>query len=133
MILEPIQTANAPQAIGPYSQAIKHGNTVYLSGQIPLVPATMLMEDGDMEAQIRQVFDNIQAVAQAAGGRLADLVKITVFLTDLSQVPLLNRIMAEYFAVPYPTRSVIGVVALPKGAAIEIDGIIELPTTQRAI
>src|SRR5512143_3598729 len=101
---EIIKTRQAPAAIGTYSQAVKAGNTVYLSGQIPLDPATMTLVDGGMDAQIRRVFDNLQAVAIAAGGGLRDVAKLNVFLTDLAHFPLVNEIMAEYFAEPYPTR-----------------------------
>ena len=121
-----IQTDNAPQAIGTYSQAIKVEHTVYLSGQIPLVPATMMMVEGDIAAQITQVFDNLQAVAEAAGGDLSDIVKLNVFLTDLTYFPLVNDIMADYFNEPYPARAVIGVAALPKAAAVEMDAIMVL-------
>ncbi len=118
-----IQTQKAPQAIGTYSQAIKTGNTVYLSGQIPLVPETMEILEGDILAHIRQVFDNLTAVAEASGGNLADIVKLTVFLTDLSNFPLVNEIMRNYFEKPYPARAVVGVAELPKGVGVEIDGI----------
>ncbi len=121
-----ITTDQAPQAIGTYSQAIKIGTTVYLSGQIPLRPVTMELVSGDMRAEIAQVFDNLQAVAVAAGGTLADLVKLNVFLTDLAHFPLVNEVMARYFQKPYPARAAIGVAALPKGAAVEMDGIMEL-------
>lgn len=116
----------APQAIGTYSQAIRVGDTVYLSGQIPLVPTTMQMETGDMRAQIVRVFDNLRAVAQAAGGDLADIVKLNVFLTDLAHFPLVNEVMAEYFRAPYPARAAVGVAALPRGAAVEMDAIMVL-------
>lgn len=122
-----IQTDHAPRAIGTYSQAVKVGNTVYLSGQIPLVPETMELVAGDMETQIRQVFDNLAAVAAAAGGSLADLVKLNIYLTDLSHFPLVNQVMATYFQQPYPARAAVGVAALPKGAAVEMDGILVLP------
>lgn len=118
-----IQTSKAPQAIGTYSQAVKVGDTVYLSGQIPLAPETMEMVQGDIEAQIRRVFDNLQAVAEAAGGSLADVVKLNVFLTDLGHFPVVNQVMAGYFQEPYPARAAIGVAALPKGAAVEMDGV----------
>ena len=121
-----IQTDRAPQAIGTYSQAVRVGNTVYLSGQIPLVPETMELVEGDMNACIRRVFDNLAAVAAAAGGSLADVVKLNVFLTDLAHLPLVNEIMAEYFQEPYPARAAIGVAALPKGAAVEMDAVMEL-------
>ena len=123
---EIIHTVKAPQAIGTYSQAVKVGTTVYLSGQIPLVPETMELVDGDMAAQIRRVFDNLAAVAEAAGGTLADVAKLNIFLTDLSHFPLVNEIMASYFQQPYPARAAIGVAALPKGAAVEMDGVLEL-------
>ncbi len=121
-----VTTDQAPKAIGTYSQAIKIGATVYLSGQIPLRPATMELVSGDMRAEIAQVFDNLQAVAVAAGGTLADIVKLNVFLTDLAHFPLVNEIMARYFQEPYPARAAIGVAALPRGAAVEMDGIMEL-------
>ena len=121
-----IATDQAPQAIGTYSQAIKVGETVYLSGQIPLVPETMELVEGDMAVQIRRVFDNLSAVAAAAGGTLADVVKLNVFLTDLSHFPLVNQVMAEYFQAPYPARAAIGVAALPKGADVEMDAVMEL-------
>ena len=120
-----IQTEHAPAAIGTYSQAVRVGDTVYLSGQIPLDPATMGLADG-IEAQVRRVFDNLSAVAQAAGGSLADAVKLTIFLTDLSHFSLVNQIMADYFQQPYPARAAIGVAALPKGAQVEMDAILVL-------
>ncbi len=123
---EIIRTDLAPQAIGTYSQAVKCGNTVYLSGQIPLVPDTMELVDGPVEAQIRRVFDNLQAVARAAGGGLGDLAKLNVFLTDLTHFPLVNQVMAEYFSEPFPARAAIGVAALPRGAQVEMDGVMEL-------
>ncbi|MEJ2361797.1 MAG: RidA family protein [Gammaproteobacteria bacterium] len=123
MAREIIHTDQAPQAIGTYSQAIKIDDTVYLSGQIPLVPATMEMVEGNIAAQIRQVFDNLRAVARAAGGDLNDVVKLNVFLTDLSNFPTVNEIMADYFSQPYPARAAIGVAALPKGAAVEMDAV----------
>ncbi len=126
MAREIIQTDKAPQAIGTYSQAVKIGNTVYLSGQIPLVPATMELVEGEMEAQIRRVFDNLTAVAEAAGGTLADIAKLNIFLTDLSHFPLVNEVMADYFQQPYPARAAIGVASLPKGAGVEMDAILEL-------
>jgi reactive intermediate/imine deaminase len=118
-----IQTDKAPQAIGTYSQAVRVERTVYLSGQIPLVPETMAIIDGDISAQITQVFDNLQAVAEAAGGDLSDIVKLNVFLTDLAHFPLVNEIMGHYFQQPYPARAAIGVAALPKAADVEIDAI----------
>jgi len=126
MSREIIRTDRAPQAIGTYSQAVKVGSTVYLSGQIPLVPETMEMVEGNMEAQIRRVFDNLQAVAEAAGGSLAEVVKLNVFLTDLGHFPLVNQVMADYFEEPYPARAAIGVAALPKDAAVEMDAVMEL-------
>jgi reactive intermediate/imine deaminase len=126
MSREIIHTDMAPQAIGTYSQAIKVGSTVYLSGQIPLVPETMEMVQGDMEAQIRRVFDNLSAVATAAGGSLADMAKLNIFLTDLGHFPLVNQVMATYFQQPYPARAAIGVASLPKGSAVEMDGVLEL-------
>lgn len=121
-----IRTDQAPRAIGTYSQAVRTGDTVYLSGQIPLVPETMEMVQGDMEAQIRRVFDNLKAVAQAANGGLADIVKLNVFLTDLSDFALVNQVMADYFQEPYPARAAIGVAALPKGARVEMDAVMVL-------
>ena len=123
---EIISTPLAPQAIGTYSQAVKVDNTVYLSGQIPLDPATMQVVDGDINAHIRRVFDNLQAVCAAAGGDLADIVKLNVYLTDLGHFPLVNQIMAEYFSEPYPARAAVGVAALPKGVAVEMDGVVVL-------
>jgi reactive intermediate/imine deaminase len=120
---EIIKTDQAPQAIGTYSQAIRVDHTVYLSGQIPLVPDTMEMVEGDIAAQIRRVFDNLQAVCRAAGGDLKDIVKLNVFLTDLGDFPVVNEVMADYFAEPYPARAAIGVAALPKGAGVEMDAI----------
>ena len=120
-----ISTPNAPAAIGPYSQAIRAGDTVYLSGQIPLDPKTGELVMGDMEAQVRRVFDNLKAVAAAAGADLSHAVKLTVYLTDLAHFALVNRVMAEYFSQPFPARAAVGVAALPKGAAVEIDAILE--------
>lgn len=120
---EIISTNDAPQAIGTYSQAVKVGNTVYLSGQIPLVPETMELVEGDMRAQVTRVFDNLSAVAIAAGGTMADISKLNIFLTDLSHFPLVNEIMAEYFTEPYPARAAVGVASLPKGAQVEMDAI----------
>ena len=126
MSREIIHTDKAPQAIGTYSQAVKVGTTVYLSGQIPLVPETMELIDGDMESQIRRVFDNLTAVAVASGGSLADIAKLNIFLTDLGHFPLVNSVMAEYFQQPYPARAAIGVASLPKGSEVEMDGVMEL-------
>jgi reactive intermediate/imine deaminase len=123
---EIIQTEKAPKAIGTYSQAVKVGNTVYFSGQIPLVPETMTLVEGDMRAQITRVFDNLKALAEAAGGSLADVAKLNIFLTDLSHFALVNEIMAEYFQQPYPARAAIGVASLPKDAAVEMDAVMEL-------
>jgi reactive intermediate/imine deaminase len=121
-----ISTADAPQAIGTYSQAIRAGSTVYLSGQIPLDPKTGEIVTGDMESQVRRVFDNLRAVAIASGGDLSHVVKVNVFLTDLSHFALVNRVMAEYFQQPYPARAAVGVAALPRGAAVEMDAILAL-------
>ncbi|HZC03724.1 MAG TPA: RidA family protein [Gammaproteobacteria bacterium] len=118
-----ITTDKAPQAIGTYSQAVKVGNTVYLSGQIPLEPATMQLLEGDMRSQIVRVFENLKAIATAAGGSLADIVKLTVYLTDLNHFPLVNEVMATYFKEPYPARAAVGVAQLPKGATVEMDAI----------
>lgn len=126
MTREIISTAAAPAAIGTYSQAVKAGATVYLSGQIPLVPGTMELVAGDMSAQIRQVFDNLQAVAAAAGGGLQHIVKLNIYLTDLAHFPLVNQVMADYFSEPYPARAAVGVAALPKGAAVEADAVMVL-------
>ena len=126
MSREIIATDQAPQAIGTYSQAVKVGSTVYLSGQIPLIPETMEMIEGDIEAQSRRVFDNLAAVARAAGGSLNDVVKLNIFLTDLSHFAKVNEVMAEYFQQPYPARAAIGVAALPRDAGVEMDAIMEL-------
>ncbi len=120
-----IQTQGAPAAIGTYSQAVKVGNTVYLSGQIGLDPATMQMVEG-IEAQVHRVFTNLKAVAEAAGGSLGDVVKLNIFLTDLSHFTLVNTIMAEYFSQPYPARAAVGVASLPRGALVEADGVMVL-------
>ena len=119
-----IHTDQAPEAIGTYSQAVRSGDTIWLSGQIPLVPDTMELVEGGMEAQIRQVFDNLQAVARAAGAGLDAVVKLNVYLTDLAHFPLVNQVMAEYFQTPYPARAAVGVAALPKGAAVEMDAVL---------
>lgn len=118
-----IQTDKAPEAIGTYSQAVKVGETVYLSGQIPLDPGTMTLVDGDIEAQITRVFENLTAVCEAAGGSLQDIVKLNIFLTDLGHFAKVNEIMAKYFSEPYPARAAIGVASLPKDAQVEMDGI----------
>ena len=124
MVREVISTPEAPQAIGTYSQAVRVGDAVYLSGQIPLDPQTMALVEGGMEAQITRVFDNLQAVARAAGGSLADVVKLNIFLTDLAHFTLVNEVMARYFREPYPARAAIGVASLPKGAAVEMDAVL---------
>ncbi len=121
-----ISTDQAPQAIGTYSQAVQVGTTVYCSGQIPLVPETMEMVEGDIEQQITQVFDNLSAVAHAAGGSLENVVKINIFLTDLVHFAKVNEIMAKYFNAPYPARAAIGVASLPKDALVEMDAVLEL-------
>lgn len=123
---EIIATDKAPQAIGTYSQAVKVDRTVYLSGQIPLDPASMELVDGDISVQITRVFENLTAVAEAAGGSFADIVKLNVFLTDLSHFPVVNEIMGKYFQQPYPARAAIGVAALPKGAQVEMDAVMVL-------
>ena len=126
MAREIIATPKAPQAIGTYSQAVKVGDTVYLSGQIPLDPVSMTLVEGAIDAQIRRVFDNLKAVAEAAGGSFSDVVKLNVFLTDLGHFARVNAIMAEYFTEPYPARAAIGVAALPRGAAVEMDAVLIL-------
>ncbi|RMA82067.1 RidA family protein [Umboniibacter marinipuniceus] len=118
-----VSTENAPAAIGTYSQAVKVGNTVYLSGQIPLNPTTMEMVDDSFEAETHQVFKNLSAVMEAAGGSINHIVKLNIFLTDLSHFATVNEIMAQYFEQPYPARAAIGVAQLPKGARIEADGV----------
>ena len=126
MIKEIISTDKAPQAIGTYSQAVKVDNTVYISGQIPLIAETMELLEGSVEEQIHQVFKNLSAIVQAAGGELGDIVKLNVFLTDLKNFPTVNQVMAEYISEPYPARAAIGVAALPKDAAVEMDAIMIL-------
>lgn len=126
MTREIIHTPQAPQAIGPYSQAVRAGDTVYLSGQIPLDPKTMQMVTGDIDAEIRRVFENLKAVAQAAGGSLANAVKVNVFLTDLAHFARVNEIMATYCTQPFPARAAIGVAQLPRGARVEIECILYL-------
>ncbi|MGE0114519.1 MAG: RidA family protein [Steroidobacteraceae bacterium] len=121
-----VSTPNAPQAIGTYSQAVKCGNTVYVSGQIPLDPATGDLVQGEMEVHVRRVFDNLKAIIHAAGGDFAQVAKLNVFLTDLGNFALVNKIMAEYFTQPYPARAAIQVAALPKGATVEMDCVVEL-------
>jgi reactive intermediate/imine deaminase len=121
-----IHTERAPQAIGTYSQAVRVGDTVYLSGQVPLDPATMQMVEGDIEVQIRRVFENLKAVAEAAGGSLAQAVKVNVYLTDLAHFAKVNEVMAQYCAKPYPARAAVGVAQLPRGAQVEIECILHL-------
>jgi reactive intermediate/imine deaminase len=121
-----IHSDNAPAAIGTYSQAIQAGNLVFLSGQIPLVPATMEVVDGDFEARARQVFENLRAVAEAAGGSLDDVVKLTVFLTDLGNFATVNSVMESFFEQPFPARAAVGVVSLPKGVDVEADAILAI-------
>ena len=127
MSREIISTDQAPAAIGTYSQAIKVEDTVYLSGQIPLAPSTMEIVSDDIEQQIRQVFENLKAVAIAAGGNLDDIVKLNIFLTDLQHFPKINEVMAEYFQQPYPARAAIGVAQLPKDAGVEMDAVLIVP------
>ncbi len=121
-----IHTDNAPKAIGTYSQAVKVGNTVYLSGQIPLLPDSMQMIEGDIKAQIHQVFKHLQAVIEASGGRFSDVVKLNIFLTDLANFAAVNEVMEEYFTQPYPARAAVGVAQLPRDAEVEMDGILIL-------
>lgn len=123
---EIISTQHAPEAIGTYSQAVKVGNTIFLSGQIPLDPRTMELVDDRIDEQIRRVFENLSAVAEAAGSSLGEVVKLNVFLTDLGDFARVNAIMAEYFAPPYPARAVVGVAALPRNAKVEVDAILTL-------
>jgi reactive intermediate/imine deaminase len=120
----PITTDLAPAAIGPYSQAVRSGKTVFLSGQIPLDPATGQLVDGDIAAQSRRVFDNLQAVCRAAGGSLDDVMRIGIYLTDLGDFAVVNAVMADYFSAPYPARSTIEVAGLPRGAKVEVDAIL---------
>jgi reactive intermediate/imine deaminase len=124
--LTPIHTDQAPKAIGTYSQAVRAGNTVYVSGQIPLDPATGELMQGDMEAQVRRVFENLSAVIAVSGGQFANVVKVNVYLTDLGHFALVNKVMAEYFTQPYPARAAVGVAALPRGAGVEIDCVMVL-------
>ena len=121
-----IHTDNAPQAIGTYSQAVSHQGMVFVSGQIPLIPETMEMIGGDIETQIRRVFENLSAICKAAGGSLDDIVKLTVFLTDMGNFPQVNAIMEQYFTAPFPARAAVGVSELPKGAEVEMDAILGL-------
>lgn len=120
---EIINTDKAPQAIGTYSQAVKVDNTVYISGQIPLIPETMELLEGSVEEKIHLVFKNLSAIAEAAGGSLADIVKLNVFLTDLNNFPTVNQVMAEYISEPYPARAAVGIAALPKGVPVEMDAV----------
>ena len=129
MAKKPVETKKAPAAIGTYSQAILAGRTVYLSGQIPLDPASMQLVGDDPRAQITRVFENLAAVAAAAGGSLDDVVKLNVYLTDLGHFPLVNEIMAQYFRAPYPARAAIGVAALPRNASVEMDAVLVLEPT----
>ena len=123
---QPIHSNEAPNAIGPYSQAVRVGDTVYLSGQIPLDPQTMELVEGDIGARARRVFDNLAAVMQEAGGSLSDIVKLTIYLVDLEQFGQVNEVMAEYFDAPFPSRATIAVAALPKGAPIEVEAVAHL-------
>ena len=126
MSKKPIHSDNAPAAIGTYSQAIQSGNLVFMSGQIPLVPATMEIVDGDFAARARQVFENLKAVAEAAGGSLDQIVKVTIFLTDLNDFATVNAVMESYFSKPYPARAAVGVASLPKGVDVEAEAILAL-------
>jgi len=126
MARNPVVTDKAPSAIGAYSQAVKCGDTVYLSGAIPLVPETMELVSDDVRTQVEQVFTNLDAVCRAAGGSFADVVKLNVYLTDLANFPIVNEVMAEHFDEPYPARAAVGISALPKGVAVEIEGIMHL-------
>ncbi|MED5533254.1 MAG: RidA family protein [Pseudomonadota bacterium] len=123
---QPIHSNEAPNAIGPYSQAVRVGDTVYLSGQIPLDPQTMELVEGDIGARARRVFDNLTAVMQEAGGSLSDIVKLTIYLVDLEQFGQVNEVMAEYFDAPFPSRATVAVAALPKGAPIEVEAVAHL-------
>ena len=123
---QPIHSNEAPNAIGPYSQAVRVGDTVYLSGQIPLDPQTMEVVEGDIGARARRVFDNLSAVMQEAGGSLSDIVKLTIYLVDLEQFGQVNEVMAEYFDAPFPSRATVAVAALPKGAPIEVEAVAHL-------
>jgi reactive intermediate/imine deaminase len=126
MTKEIIHTNEAPAAIGTYSQAVRYGDLVFLSGQIPLDPATMEMVEGGFENQVRRVFDNLSAVCKASGGTLENIVKLNVFLTDMNHFPQVNAIMGEYFSQPYPARAAVGVASLPKGAAVEMEAVLGL-------
>ena len=127
MTRQAVHTDQAPGAIGAYSQAVIAGETIYISGQIPLDPVSMTLVDGDIKTLVRRVFDNLSAVALAAGANLSDAVKLTVFLTDLTNFPTVNDIMAEYFEEPFPARAAVGVAALPKGAPLEVEAILHRP------
>jgi len=126
MTRQTIHTSNAPSAIGPYSQAVRHGDTVYLSGQIPLDPATMELVTGDIASQINRVFQNLRAVSEAAGGSLDGVLKLNVYLTDLGNFPIVNQVMKEYFSEPFPARAAVGVSALPMGAEVEMEAVLGL-------
>ena len=126
MTREIIHTENAPAAIGTYSQAVRYGNLVFLSGQIPLDPESMELVGGDFENQVRRVFDNLSAVCEASGGALKDIIKLTVFLTDMNNFPSVNSVMGEYFSEPYPARAAVGVASLPKGAVVEMEAVLGL-------
>jgi len=126
MSRQPIHSDQAPAAIGPYSQAVRAGNTIYLSGQTPIDPATGALVEGDIREQARRAFDNLKAVCEAAGGSFDDIVRVGLYLTDLGQFAEVNAVMAEYFAQPYPARSTIGVAALPKDSAFEVDAVMVL-------
>ena len=126
MTREIIHTDQAPDAIGTYSQAVRYGDLVFLSGQIPLDPASMEMVEGDFESQVRRVFDNLSAVCEASGGSLENILKLNVFLTDMNHFPQVNAVMGEYFSQPYPARAAVGVAALPKGAAVEMEAVLGL-------
>ncbi len=121
-----ISTADAPSAIGPYSQAVRVGNTIWISGQIPLDPATKELVPGDIEAQTRRVFENLKIIVLAADASLDDVVKVNIFLTDLTHFALVNKVMAEYFRAPYPARAAVGVASLPRGAQVEVECIVAL-------
>jgi reactive intermediate/imine deaminase len=126
MTRKTIHTDQAPKAIGTYSQAVRAGDLVFISGQVPFDPATGELVGGEMETQIRRVFDNLKAIAEAAGGTLADAVKLNVYLTDLKYFPIVNQVMAQYFREPYPARAAVGVAALPRGAQVEMECILHL-------
>ena len=121
-----ISTTNAPAAIGPYSQAVRHGNTVYLSGQIPLNPETMEVVTGNISAQAHRVFMNLRSVCEAAGGSLDDIVKVNIYMTNLGDFSTVNQVMAEYFSEPYPARATVGVAALPLGVEVEVEAVLGL-------